>query len=232
MLDRLARTRASRAVATAQSIVSSHGPHPNYDREYRPQERSYWTHLPGWIWHDQRPAESCLDIGAGYGTLMVFCRLATGATVHGLDFDPIYMTDGLRAIEGIKWAQSNVELDAIPWPGPFDFIVFSEVLEHLNFQAVPTLQKIASVLRPGGRIYLSTPDAAEWGTTTAYYESYSELPEPSEHWGFNLIDDHIWQFSESELLQILKEGGLTVERQAYSPGHANERHFNFTLTVV
>jgi 2-polyprenyl-3-methyl-5-hydroxy-6-metoxy-1,4-benzoquinol methylase len=163
---------------------------------------------------------------------MVFCRLATGAVVHGLDFDPVYMTDGLRSMEGIEWAESNVELDPIPWSGPFDFIVFSEVLEHLNFQAVPTLRKLVGVLRPGGRIYLSTPDASEWGETTVYHNSYAELPMPSEDLREDVVDDHVWQFSESELVQVLAESGLKTLRFAFAPGSAGERHFNLTLTPL
>jgi SAM-dependent methyltransferase len=178
---------------------------------------------------DYRSAGACLDIGAGFGTLMVFCRLATGADVFGLDFDPVYMTDGLRSMEGIEWAQANVELDPLPWDGPFDFIVFSEVLEHLNFQSAPTLRKMAATLVEGGRIYLSTPDAASWGKTTKYHERYEDLPQPSEHLRGNVIDDHIWQFSYSELLAVIEESGLEILRMAHAPGSSGGRHFNVTL---
>ena len=229
MLGRLSDWRAGRLVGRAQAVVAGFDPHPNYDAVYRRQERSYWTHIPGWIWRDQRPSTLALDIGPGFGTLMVFSHLATGATVHGIDFDPIYMTEGLKAIDGIKWHQANVELDDLPWAGPYDFIVFSEVLEHLNFDAVPTLRRMASVLRPGGRIYLSTPDAAEWGATTVYYNHYHELPQPSEDLRDTVVDDHVWQFNQQELAEVLTDAGLEVVRSAFAPGVADRRHFNLTL---
>lgn len=211
--------------------MSSHGPHPNFDNLYRVQETSYWSHIPGWIMRDYRVAGSCLDVGPGFGSLMVFCRLATGAVVHGIDFDPLYMTDGLRSMDGIKWAEGNIELDPIPWSGPFDFVVFSEVLEHLNFQAAPTLRKMASTLATGGRIYLSTPDAATWGATTKYYESYDDLPPPSEQRRDDVIDDHIWQFSENELAKVLKDSDLKILRMAHAPGSSGGQHFNVTLAA-
>lgn len=230
--DFLARRRAAKAIEQAQDIVSGFRPHPNYDSAYRPQERDYWRHLPGWIWRDQQGAGSFLDVGPGYGTLLLFGHLATGATGHGMDFDPVYMTEGLRSFPGIEFAVGNIELDPIPWPGPFDFIIFSEVLEHLNFQAEPTLRKLAASLAPGGRIYLSTPDAAEWGVTTAYHAAYADLPQPAESLRSHVVDDHIWQFSWPELEGLLASSGLEVVRFAYAPGSARERHFNLTLRVA
>lgn len=231
MRDRIAAWRASSVLEKAQKTVSSFSPHPNYDAEYRPQESSYWSYLPRWIWTDQRPAQRCLDVGAGYGSLMVFCHLATGATVHGLDFDPVYATDGLKAMPGLEWAQSNIELDPIPWPGLYDFVVFSEVIEHLNFRAEPTLVKLAAALVPGGRIYLSTPDAAEWGRTTQYYDSYDDLPLPDESKRDQLVDDHVWQFSKDELWAVVGNSGLEVVREALAPG-VGRRHFNLTLQAT
>ena len=213
----------------AKDLVSGFGPHPHYDAEYRPQEEAYWSHLPAWIWMDQRPAQRSLDVGPGFGTLLAYAHLATGAVAHGFDFDPVYMTEGLRSLDGIEWAQGNIELDEIPWPGPFDFIVFTEVLEHLNFRAEPTLRKLAAALAPGGRIYLSTPDAAQWGVTTAYYASYDELPQPSPDRRHEVIDDHIWQFSRDELESVVAASGLAIVRFAYSPGSFGNRHFNLTL---
>ena len=210
--------------------MSGFEPHPNYDAEYRPQEQAYWEHLPGWIWLDQRPSTRSLDVGPGYGTLLAFAHLATGAVAHGFDFDPAYITDGLRSMEGIEWAQGNIELDEIPWPGPFDFIVFTEVLEHLNFRAEPTLRKLMAVLKPGGRVYLSTPDSAEWGVTTAYYKSYAEMPQPSTE--MKVVDDHIWQFSRNELEAVVSSAGLEIVRFAYSPGSYGNRHFNLTLQAA
>ena len=141
------------------------------------------------------------------------------------------MTDGLQAPEGMEWALGNVELDTLPWEGPFDFIVFSEVLEHLNFRAEPTLVALASVLAPEGRIYLSTPDSAEWGVTTKYYDSYDELPLPSEADRDNVVDDHIWQFSRDELMAVITAAGLEVVRFAYAPG-THGRHFNLAAQLT
>jgi len=219
---------AKRAVAAAQKVVSSHDPHPHYAEAYRSSERRYWEHIPAWIIEDfGGGAGACLDIGCAYGTLMVLCKQVTGCEAYGTDFVPYYMSESLVAEQGLHYEISNIELDPIPWDRKFDIIVMTEVLEHLNFQARPTLQKLASALAPGGRFYLSCPDAAEWGPNHRYYSRYEDLPMPSDHSG-SVIDDHVWHFSEDELRAVVASAGLDIERFAYARGDGS-RHFNLTL---
>jgi hypothetical protein len=98
---------------------------------------------------------------------------------------------------------------------------------------VPTLKKLRSLCAHGGKIYLSTPDAAAegWGRTTKYYASLEEIPPAPGPPGAPVIDDHVWQYSRDELERIFAEAGLKVQRLAYSPGATglNSQHFNMTL---
>ncbi|MGZ4861541.1 MAG: class I SAM-dependent methyltransferase, partial [Halobacteriota archaeon] len=126
----------------------------------------------------------------------------------------------------LHFVQNNIELDPLPWNEPFDVIVLSEVIEHFNFHPLPTLKKIRSLLVNRGRLYLSTPDATQWGRTN-YYKTLAEIPQPSSD-GHELVEDHIYQFNRRELLAVLKEAGFTVERCAYAPGVFG-RHFNLSL---
>ena len=214
-----------------QEEVAALATHPHYAAAYRREELSYWLHVPGWIHRDARgrPPRRCLDVGCAYGTLLVYVRRLTGCETFGTDFTDAYASPALLAKHGVEFAVSNVELDPLPWPHEFDLILFTEVLEHLNFRAAPTLRKLAGRLAPGGLIYLTTPDAAEWGRTTKYYARYDELPEPREELRGRVVDDHVWQFDEAELMRVLEEAGLSVLRRAYAPGQSR-RHFNLTLT--
>jgi SAM-dependent methyltransferase len=217
-------------LAECQEEVAASATHPNYLAAYREQELSYWLHVPGWIYRDAREGNPrrCLDIGCAYGTLLLYVQRLTGCEAFGTDFTDTYMSPALFERHGINFAVSNIELDPLPWPRGYDLILFTEVLEHLNFRAAPTLRKIAEQLAPGGLLYLSTPDAAEWGRTTKYYASYEEMPEPREELRGQLVDDHVWQFDEAELMSVIEEAGLAVLRSAYAPGQSG-RHFNMTL---
>jgi len=223
------RGEVGRRVEIAQRTVAAHDPHPHYLEAYRDSERRYWEHIPGWIAEDFGDgAEACLDVGCAYGTLMVYCKQVTGATAYGVDFVPHYMSEALVAAEGLEYAVSNVELDPIPWDRTFDIVVMTEVLEHLNFQARPTLEKLAAAMSPGGRFYLSCPDAAAWGPNHRYYERYEDLPMPSHDRRGAIIDDHVWHFTQDELRSVVESAGFEIVRLAHARGDGS-RHFNLTM---
>lgn len=129
---------------------------------------------------------------------------------------------------------NNIELDPFPLDGGFDVIEMTEVLEHLHFHPLHTMQKIRSLLNPNGRLYLSTPDAAQWGRTK-YYFDLTDMPHLSGagpgHLGDACYADHVYHFDKTELFELAQAAELKVERCAYSPG-VKLRHFNLTLTLA
>jgi len=185
-------------------------------------------HIAKWLWEDGRTQtpRRCLDIGCAYGTLALYCRRLFSCEVYCTDCTAGYLSPALSKEHGLIFAQSNIELDMPPWGRDFDVVIFSEVLEHLNYNPVSTLRRIARLLAEEGRLYLSTPDAAEWGRLTKYYATVEDMPPPEA--GRERIDDHIYHYSKAELESVLGAAGLHVERWSYSPG-SNGRHHNLTL---
>jgi SAM-dependent methyltransferase len=54
----------------------------------------------------------------------------------------------------------NIEIDEFPYPDEtFDVVIFSELIEHLAINPVWALAEIHRVLKPGGHLVLSTPNA-------------------------------------------------------------------------
>ncbi len=208
----------------------------DYAAKYGREELGYWLHVPGWIYQDfgRRAARgerlTCLDVGCAYGTLLLYATKLLDCEPYAIDFVD-YLERSLIADYGFHYQLNNIEREAFPWRLRFDVILFTEVLEHLNFNALPTLRKLAGRLLPGGRLYLTTPDAAQWGRQTKYYQAYSDLPQPSEAARFSVIDDHVWQFHEEELDRLLDAAGFRVVRRAQTPG-SGRRHFNMTLAAI
>jgi SAM-dependent methyltransferase len=192
-----------------------------------------WQCIPEWISEDAASRRAtghlfrrCLDIGCAYGTLALFCQRLCQCAVWCTDFIDVYLSPALRNKYGFSYAVNNIELDPFPWPLTFDLIVFTEVLEHFNFHPLPTLLKIRDLLTDDGRLYLSTPDAAEWGRVTKYYARLEDIPFPLA--GAPLVDDHVYQYNKEELLGLIHQAGFRVVRQAFAPGTCG-RHFNLTL---
>jgi SAM-dependent methyltransferase len=227
LLARAARTPWHGDLLRCQERLAQCAPHPNYAAAYRHEEFLYWARVPGWI-EALKPARGArvLDVGAAYGTLSLFMRVRYGCEVSCMDFLDIFFSPQLRDEFGIQHRVSNVELDPLPFEGPFDLILLTEVLEHFNFNPVPTLRKLRSALAPGGRVFLTTPDAAEWGRVTAYYPDFAAIPQPAP--GLPVIDDHVWQYDRAELEQVVREAGFRILNLAYAPGTLG-RHFNLEL---
>jgi SAM-dependent methyltransferase len=202
-----------------------------YANKYRIDEFGYWTHIPRWLYQDFHAAAAsgqklrCLDVGCAYGTLLLFAIKSLGCEPYATDFIP-YLDQSLVDDYRVRYQINNIEREAFPWPLRFDVILFTEILEHLNFKALPTLKKLRELLAPGGRLYLSTPDALEWGKQTKYYSRYSRLPKPNPR--YPVIDDHVWQFSEDELKRLFAASGFEIARFDYSAG-CGRRHFNVAL---
>lgn len=211
-----------------QHEIAKLNPHPNYLKIYRDQEIYFWVHIPKWIMKDwaNRKVKKCLDIGCAYGTLALYCKKLFNCEVYCTDYVDTYISPSLVKKYKFMFSINNIELDPFPWNDKFDVIIFTEVLEHLNFNPIPTLKKIRDLLSDNGKLYLSTPDASQWGKITKYYSCVNDMPPPRK--GLPIIDDHIYQYCKSELLQILDVAGFKVKRFSYSPGKV-ARHFNLTL---
>jgi SAM-dependent methyltransferase len=213
-------------VSIQSELATLDGPKGYYSTTYRPSETTYWSNLPGWMREEAKrhTVARVLDIGCGYGTLLAFAAEVFHAQPFCIDVVHYFPQFGER--RGFQFAKGNIQLDPIPWAGGFDAILMTEVLEHFNFQPLPTLKKIHDALKPDGVFYLTTPDAAEWGKQTKYYSRLGDLPPADPTKPF--IDDHVWVYSKDELLQLVKDAGFRVARFAYSPG-VGHRHFNLEL---
>jgi 2-polyprenyl-3-methyl-5-hydroxy-6-metoxy-1,4-benzoquinol methylase len=138
-----------------------------------------------------------LDIGSGDGDFLV--RAARiGWDVTGVEPDPkaaeLSRSNGLRVLTG--------GLEAIDSSCSFDVITMNHVIEHVH-DPVATLKRCWSLLRPGGLIWLETPNSQSYGHTV-FQESWRGLEAPR----------HLVLFSEFSLQQALREVGFEDLRSA------------------
>jgi len=220
-----AETADLQLTAIEDEIARADGLEGYYATTYRKMESLYWQNIPGWLREDARtrkPAPRILDIGCGYGTLLTLAAITYRGQGYCMDARD-YLKPAFARRHGLQFIRGNIELDPIPWTGKFDVIILTEVLEHFNFQPLPTLQKIHDALTDDGVLFLSTPDARDWGRLYKYYQQLSDLPMPDPH--LPIRDAHIWIYNESEVTNLLQESGFEIVRLAYSKGNGN-RHFN------
>ncbi|MCQ3943049.1 MAG: hypothetical protein DPW22_07520 [Alphaproteobacteria bacterium] len=123
---------------------------------HREIERSSKSYMRSLVPQD-RPL-TVLDVGCGTGLNAEIIR-GKGHTVVGVDVSPVAIAQFVA--NGFEGHVCDVT-DGLPFPdGRFDLVYASEVIEHVNDTAA-FLGELARVIKPGGRLLLSTPNSAFW----------------------------------------------------------------------
>lgn len=150
-----------------------------------------------------------LDLGAGNGAL---CRelLAAGYEVVGVEPD----IDGIRLARsqcpGVKFypltVGDSVEQILRDYPGGFDVVVSTEVIEHL-YAPAQLVHFARAVLRDGGHLILTTPHHGYWkNLAVSILNGWDRHADPLREGG------HIKFFSRKTMALLLADGGFRVRR--------------------
>lgn len=148
-----------------------------------------------------------LDVGCGTGRYTVHTK-NTGNRVVGIELVHSAAMGALR--RGLDVAVVDSEA-AFPFAdATFDRVQCIEVIEHL-MDPVTTLREINRVLKPGGELFISTPNATWWAHRVLMLcgiPSFGHSPMyPVE------VNMHIRHFSTKILRRFLERSGFTVLRR-------------------
>lgn len=98
-----------------------------------------------------------LDVGC-LPPINLLAMRESGIDAEGVDLNPQRFSQA-NSREGLTVKKCNIETERLPYDdGGFDAVVFTEVLEHLRIDIPFTLREMHRVLKPGGRLLLSTPN--------------------------------------------------------------------------
>jgi 2-polyprenyl-3-methyl-5-hydroxy-6-metoxy-1,4-benzoquinol methylase len=197
----------------AQEIVLRGNPGDYYKDAYMKDEMYYSYYCLQMMYQDSLHSkpENILDIGCGFGTNSVYSKLIfKDIKTYILDIENKIPFKTLNYL-GLRFDWADIEFSEIRWPFQFERIIFTEALEHLRFNPKFVLDKIYNSLSDDGFMYLSTPDAcSKWGRITNYYNHIGEMGEPTTKDIERFTTEHIYQYSEGELLRLLEESGFEV----------------------
>jgi 2-polyprenyl-3-methyl-5-hydroxy-6-metoxy-1,4-benzoquinol methylase len=122
------------------------------------------------------------------------------------------MADALAGagIDLVLW-----DLEATPYPLPsesFDVVLLTEVLEHLRDYPLKALVETRRLLRPGGLLVITTPNAASLQNRARLLLGRS-VHSPLRDWMFGLPHArHAREYTQSELRELVADAGLEVVR--------------------
>lgn len=112
----------------------------------------------------------------------------------------------------------NIETDKFPWKDDtFELAVLTEVIEHLPHNPVTPLKEIERVLKPGGYLVITTPNAAKLqhrlsllaGKSTSF--SVDQLFDVEPHDG-SMYHLHNREYTLEELKKVVTKAGLEIKQ--------------------
>ena len=135
-----------------------------------------------------------LDIGCGSGERLEKMR-SLGWTVSGIDFDE-------KAVGIAKSRGLDVSCGTIPgtWfpTESFDVVIMNHVIEHVP-DPIELLRECNRILKPGGKVVLTTPNSSCWGHRL-FKKNWRGLEPPR----------HLHVFCPSSMEQTLRRAGFGV----------------------
>jgi len=158
-----------------------------------------------------------LDVGCGGGILSEALARA-GANVVGIDLAPrVLDVARLHLYEtqlSVDYRETSVEAVATEMPAAFDAIACMEMLEHVPDPG-SVIGACATLLKPGGRLFLSTLNRTPLAFATAIVGA---------EYALNLLPRGTHRYAQfirpSELAAALRDSGLELEDlsgMAYNP---------------
>ncbi len=143
-----------------------------------------------WVPRDVR----VLDVGCGFGETLAY-HAARGCDAYGVDADEnlgrVAEHFGLNGRVGLFRA-ADYE------PASFDYVTLDQVVEHVS-DPRDFMRDVASVLRPGGTVVVTTPYAGSLGRRVF-----------GRRWINWHVPYHQQQFTRRSLSELAESAGLTV----------------------
>jgi SAM-dependent methyltransferase len=117
-----------------------------------------------WLSHHLRRSDRVVELGCGTGYMISLPLRIRGYDVRGVDLDVPSIEYGRRVLCAAGLDPAHLEArDLRDIDGPFDAVIASEVLEHLDDdELIEALAVIGAKLARGGRLLVTVPSGWTW----------------------------------------------------------------------
>lgn len=148
-----------------------------------------------------KKTSSILDIGCGSGTISLYLA-SKGFKVKGIDISHKAIRACKDSAQALRLKNVTFEVCNFPAALPrerFDFVFFSEVIEHLEDDDL-ALRKVHRLLAPKGILFLSTPSI------------HAPLHKLGLTKNFDKEVGHIRRYNVEDLRIKLKKNGFSIKK--------------------
>jgi SAM-dependent methyltransferase len=120
-----------------------------------------------------------------------------------------------QGVETIHW---NLCKSEPPFEARFDFVFFSEVIEHLPMPGYLVLRRLAKILRPGGVLICTTPNLYRL-RNVVYMAVGHRIFDYFQYADEDVALGHVLEYSRDHLDWQFKKAGFTQYRVEYCQFH-------------
>jgi SAM-dependent methyltransferase len=180
-----------------------------------------------WILDRIKPESRVLEVG-GFPFFLSISVLSRGYDIEVVD-KMSSLAISLAAKKRLIVKPCDIETEPLPYgDNELDEVIFNEVFEHLRINPIFTLKEVMRVLKPGGRLWLSTPNMGSlkgivnlifrneaWAVVGGgLYDQYSHLSE------FGWMG-HVREYTSKEVSDFLSAVGFKVTYVIYRGEYSN-----------
>ena len=167
-----------------------------------------------------QPGSRLLEVGA-ISLLLTLPLLEKGYDLTALDLNPERFESVFHR-RNIPYMKCNIETQPIPMAeDTFDAVIFNEIFEHLRINLIFTMREVLRVLKPGGLLFLSTPNLRSlqgiinflflkksYSCCSDIYSEYLKL-EQIQHMG------HVREYTIKEVTHFITKIGFVPQKIIY-----------------
>jgi 2-polyprenyl-3-methyl-5-hydroxy-6-metoxy-1,4-benzoquinol methylase len=155
----------------------------------------------GLVFRALTPGIAVLDVGCDTGRFGEALRVRKAAVVDGIERDPAAAEQARSRLRAV-WQRSLDDAAAFEGLGPYDAVLFLDVLEHL-FDPWQVLRNAARVLRPGGAVHAVVPNVAHVSVVRRLAQGRFEYAD------FGTMDrTHVRWFTRESIRSCFASAGL------------------------
>jgi len=161
--------------------------------------------------------DSILEVGS-IPLFLTASLIRSGYQIVGCDIAPERYGTAIKQY-GIDVRKCDIEKENLPFPeNSFDIVVFNELFEHLRINPIYTMSEVLKVLKPNGRLILTTPNLRSlaglrnfllhnraYSCTGNIYDEYEKLTKIG-HMG------HVREYTTTEVCDFLSRVGFQPEK--------------------